>query len=109
VISSGGRRRSKQPRLPNSIATVMGTVAAIPASRGFDQGPRVHGVRLSVLQAGQDVDHDGEKYRGDEREQNHCEAADPATERSYFHIAPYSHCRRASDVRWIEQSSNEKR
>jgi len=48
------------------------------------------------LQARQGVDHDGEKYRGNYGQQQHCEATDTAAERSYLHIAPNSHCIAAS-------------
>ena len=93
VISSGGRRRSKPPRRPSSIATVMGTVARMPAPIPLARPVGFIAQRCRALQAHQHVDQDGEKYRGNDREQNHCETTSAAAEWSHLHVSPTPHCR----------------
>src|SRR5215204_6786860 len=63
-----------------------------------------------ALQARQNVEHDGEEHRGNNREQNHREATDAAAERSYLHIAPNSHCLRPqlASGSWTSSSSSQK-
>ena len=93
VISSGGRRRSKPPRRPSSITTVMGTVARMPAPIPLARPVGFIAQRCRALQAHQHVDQDGEKYRGNDREQNHCETTSTAAEWLHLHVSPTLHCR----------------